>query len=56
VAIGGITLDNASQLISAGADSVAVITALFGAPDVTVAAQKFNALFESSHETKPKTF
>ena len=45
VAIGGITLHNASQLIVAGADSVAVITALFGAPDVAMAAQKFNALF-----------
>jgi thiamine-phosphate pyrophosphorylase len=45
VAIGGITHDNAPQLIAAGADSVAVITALFGAPDVTLAAQKFNALF-----------
>ncbi len=45
VAIGGITLDNAPVLISAGADSVAVITALFGAPDVTIAAAKFNALF-----------
>ena len=56
VAIGGITLDNASQVIAAGAGSVAVITALFGALDVTAAAQKFNALFENRHETKPKTF
>jgi thiamine-phosphate pyrophosphorylase len=46
VAIGGITLDNASLLIAAGADSVAVITALFGAPDVALAARKFNALFD----------
>lgn len=45
VAIGGITVENAPLLIAAGADSVAVITALFGAPDVTVAAQRFNALF-----------
>ncbi len=45
VAIGGITLDNASLLIAAGADSVAVITALFSAPDVALAAQKFNVLF-----------
>lgn len=54
VAIGGITLENAPMLINAGADSVAVITALFGAPDVTRAAREFNALFEASHETKPK--
>jgi thiamine-phosphate pyrophosphorylase len=45
VAIGGITLENAPLLINAGADSVAVISALFGAPDVALAAKKFNALF-----------
>ena len=45
VAIGGITLDNAPQLIAAGADSVAVISALFGAPDVRAAARSFRALF-----------
>ena len=39
VAIGGITLDNAAQLIDAGADAVAVISALFAAPDVEVAAR-----------------
>jgi len=55
VAIGGITPANAPQLIAAGADSVAVISALFGADDITRAAQEFNALFESRHETKPKT-
>jgi thiamine-phosphate pyrophosphorylase len=45
VAIGGITVDNAPGLIAAGADSVSVITALFGAPDVRAAAQQFSALF-----------
>ena len=45
VAIGGITLDNAPQLIAAGADGVAVISALFGAPDVKLAARGFSALF-----------
>ena len=55
VAIGGITQTNAPQLIAAGADSVAVITALFGAVDIARAAQEFNALFESRHETQPKT-
>ena len=48
VAIGGITLDNAPTLITAGADSVAVISALFGAPDIALAAKKFNALFGES--------
>ena len=45
VAIGGITLDNAPQLIAAGADGVAVISALFGAGDVRLAARCFSALF-----------
>jgi thiamine-phosphate pyrophosphorylase len=45
VAIGGITLDNAPQLMAAGADSVAVISALFGAADVRLAARRFSALF-----------
>lgn len=45
VAIGGITVDNAPQLVAAGADSVAVITALFGAPDVTAAARQFSGIF-----------
>lgn len=45
VAIGGITQATTPQLIAAGADSVAVITALFGAPDVAQAAREFCALF-----------
>ena len=45
IAIGGITLDNAPQLIAAGADGVAVISALFGADDVNLAARRFSALF-----------
>jgi thiamine-phosphate pyrophosphorylase len=45
VAIGGITLDNASALLAAGADSVAVITALFDAPDIRGAAREFGKLF-----------
>jgi thiamine-phosphate pyrophosphorylase len=45
VAIGGITVDNAPQLVAAGADSVAVITAVFGAPDVKAAARQFTAIF-----------
>ncbi len=54
VAIGGITHDNAPQLIDAGADSVAVISALFNAPDIARAAREFNALFEARRETKSK--
>jgi thiamine-phosphate pyrophosphorylase len=47
-AIGGITLDNAPQLVAAGADSVAVISALFAAPDIRAAASGFNAVFSQS--------
>ncbi|OOG57146.1 thiamine-phosphate diphosphorylase [Rhodanobacter sp. B05] len=45
VAIGGITPDNASPLIEAGADYVASISSLFEAPDVRHAAQRFAQLF-----------
>lgn len=45
VAIGGISVENAPSVIAAGADSVAVITALFSAPDTRAAAQEFTALF-----------
>ena len=45
VAIGGITPDNAPQLIAAGAAALAVISALFDAPDITAAARAFTALF-----------
>jgi thiamine-phosphate pyrophosphorylase len=44
--IGGITLENAPLVIEAGADMVAVISALFDAPDVCCQAQHFQQLFE----------
>ena len=47
VAIGGITLENASRLITAGADAVAVISAVFRAPDVQAASRAFGELFRS---------
>jgi thiamine-phosphate pyrophosphorylase len=40
VAIGGITLENARAVIEAGADSVAVIRGLVGAPDVRLRAEE----------------
>jgi len=48
VAIGGITPDNAASLVGAGADYLAVISALFGAADVRAAAQTFTDLYTSS--------
>lgn len=45
VAIGGITLENSAQIIRAGADCVAVISALFDAPDPAARARAFTELF-----------
>ena len=45
-AIGGIALDNAKPLIAAGADLLAVITDLFGAPDIAARAAAYQSLFQ----------
>jgi thiamine-phosphate pyrophosphorylase len=45
VAIGGITLENASDVISAGADLLAVISDLFDAPDIKFRALQYRRLF-----------
>jgi thiamine-phosphate pyrophosphorylase len=45
-AIGGITLDNAPQLIAAGADLLAVISDLFDARDVRGRARDYAKLFQ----------
>ena len=44
-AIGGITLQNAPQMIAAGADLLAVITDLFEAPDIQARAASYTQLF-----------
>ena len=44
-AIGGITLQNAPQVIAAGADMVAVISDLFDAPDIARQAAAYGNLF-----------
>lgn len=44
-AIGGITVDNAAPLLTAGADLLAVITDLFEAPDITERAAAYQSLF-----------
>jgi thiamine-phosphate pyrophosphorylase len=44
-AIGGITLQNAPQLIAAGADLLAVITDLFESPDIRARATAYTRLF-----------
>jgi len=44
--IGGITLTNAPLLIEAGADMIAVISAVFSQPNSQQTARQFSALFE----------
>ena len=47
VAIGGITADNATELIDAGADFVAVISGVFGQDDIGAATAKYKKLFDT---------
>jgi len=44
VAIGGISADNGAQLLEAGANALAVISAVFGATDIQRAARQFSVL------------
>lgn len=46
VAIGGITPENGRALVEAGAHMLAVIHAVFGAPDIRAACARFSAPFE----------
>jgi len=45
VAIGGITQQNGAELVAAGADSLAMISALWDATDIEQAANEFSTLF-----------
>lgn len=51
VAIGGITPDNGRVLLEAGADYLAVVSAIFAQPDIQTATRRFAALFESRSGT-----
>lgn len=44
IAIGGISQENAQDVIAAGADGVAVISAVVGSPDITRAARELKAI------------
>ncbi|WP_257263896.1 thiamine phosphate synthase [Endozoicomonas sp. ONNA2] len=48
VAIGGITTDNAAEVIAAGADMVAVVNNLFAAQNIRNQARNFMALFNDT--------
>jgi len=45
VAIGGITAQNGLSLVQAGANALAVISALFDAANITASAQEFSSIF-----------
>jgi len=45
-AIGGITVENATDVLAAGAKGLAIVSALSQAPDPTAAARKFSSLFD----------
>ncbi len=51
VAIGGITLENASTAIDAGADMVAVVNNLFTAQNIRERARQFTQLFTDQHSS-----
>jgi thiamine-phosphate pyrophosphorylase len=51
VAIGGISPENGAALVQAGADMLAVISAVFAAPDIAAAAQAFAPCFSPAEET-----
>jgi thiamine-phosphate pyrophosphorylase len=45
IAIGGITAENGAVLVEAGADGLAVISAVFDAADIQLAAKNLSKLF-----------
>ncbi|UZR27745.1 thiamine phosphate synthase [Methylococcus mesophilus] len=53
VAIGGLDAANASQVVDAGADLVAVVEAVFGASDVARAASELRGLVHSPPSRRP---
>jgi thiamine-phosphate pyrophosphorylase len=53
IAIGGITLDNAPEVIRAGADCVAVISDLFDSPDIAARVRAYARLFTEEKDRTP---
>jgi thiamine-phosphate pyrophosphorylase len=45
VAIGGLKANNSAPVLAAGADGLAVVSAIVGAPDVRAATEGFMGLF-----------
>jgi thiamine-phosphate pyrophosphorylase len=55
VAIGGITPGNGASLVQAGADALAVISAVFDATDIRSAAQEFSTLISKVQHDIPQS-
>lgn len=53
VAIGGITAGNAGEVVRAGADAVAVISAIVLAPDIRAAARRLGDAIAAAHAATP---
>lgn len=53
VAIGGITPENGAALLEAGADALAVVSAVFGQTDIRAAARRFANLFDRTEDPHP---
>lgn len=51
IAIGGITMDNVHEVITAGADGVAVISSVVGSKNITAAAQELKKRISESKAT-----
>ena len=49
VAIGGITLNNAAQVIAMGANAIAVVSGLFATDDIAKTSQQLSHLFKFKH-------
>lgn len=53
LAIGGINIQNAEEIIAKGADGVAVISALMSSPDVCVSAQELRTIIQKARQKSP---
>ena len=51
VAIGGINHENAAEVVAAGADGLAVMTAIIGAPDVAEAARRMRCIIDEARRS-----
>lgn len=54
VGIGGIKAENAAPVVQAGADGVAVITGVAGAPDIAAAAARMLAVVRAARRAEPE--